>query len=71
MHACNSNTPEAGAGESEVQGHPQLHSYLEASLGCMRPCFKKRGEWKRGDIVAVGRVGQESRWDLEYKGSTA
>lgn len=30
---------EVDAGRSEVQGHPQLPSVFEASLGCMRPCI--------------------------------
>lgn len=66
VHACNSNTPEAEAGGSETQGHPQLHSYLEVSLGYMRPCFKKRGEQKHGDTVAVGGQGRKAigAWNI-------
>lgn len=69
MHVCYPNTPEVEAGGSEVQDHPQLHSHLEASLGYMRPCLK-RGEWKHGDILAFGRLGQAHHSNLGFKDST-
>lgn len=28
MHPCDPNSKEVGGGGSEVQGHPQLHSYI-------------------------------------------
>ena len=37
------------AGGSGVQGHPRLHSELEASLGYKRTCLKKQKEvWTAG-----------------------
>jgi hypothetical protein len=47
---CFSSTHEVTAGQSEVQGHPQLHSEFKASLGYMSTCFKKAGEkdWQDG-----------------------
>lgn len=36
MHACDASTQEVERGEPEIQGHPQLHSHLEGSLGYMR-----------------------------------
>ena len=40
IHACNPNTAEVEAGESEVQGgYTSLHSELKASLGYMRLCL--------------------------------
>lgn len=30
-HACNPSTQEGEAGESSVEGHPQLHSEIKAS----------------------------------------
>lgn len=32
VHACDSSTGKVEAGESEVEGHPQLHSKFPASL---------------------------------------
>lgn len=37
----NTNTPEMEAEGSEVQGHSQLHSKVEASLGYMIPKVKR------------------------------
>lgn len=36
VQACNPSIREEEAGESEAEGHPELHSEFEASLGCMR-----------------------------------
>ena len=33
LHTCNFNTQEAEARESVVEGHPELHSQGETSLG--------------------------------------
>lgn len=41
VHSCNPIIREVEAGGSEVQGHPQLHSKSEASLGYKRLCLKK------------------------------
>jgi hypothetical protein len=45
--ACNPSTLEVGTGGSGVQGQPQLHSKLEASLCYMRFCLK---EMKKGTL---------------------
>ena len=37
---------EVEAGKSEIQSYPWLHR-LEASLGYMRPCLKKKTKTKR------------------------
>jgi hypothetical protein len=33
---------EIKAGESAVQGHPQMHSEFEVSLEYIRPCLKRK-----------------------------
>ena len=38
--AYNPSTWDVVLGQSEVQGHPQLHRELEASMGYVRLCFK-------------------------------
>jgi hypothetical protein len=45
--ACNPSPQEGEVGESGVQGHPQLHSIVTASLNYLRPCLKKRKEKKK------------------------
>lgn len=40
--ACNPMTLEVESGGSGVQGHPQLHEEIEASLGYMSPCLKSK-----------------------------
>lgn len=35
---------EVEAGGAEVQGHPQLHNKVEASLGYLKPCQGKEKE---------------------------
>lgn len=44
LHTRNPNNWEVKAGGSEVQGQPQLHSKVEASLGYMTPYFKEQTE---------------------------
>lgn len=39
VQGYNTNTWEAEAGGSRIQGQPQLHRELKASLGYMRPYF--------------------------------
>jgi hypothetical protein len=40
-YAYNSSTQEVEAGESEIQGHPQLLSKFKGSLRCRRPLSQK------------------------------
>lgn len=49
VHPCNTCTPEAEAGGSEVQSQPWLHSESEASLGYVRSCpnLKKQNKTKQ------------------------
>lgn len=39
-HLHNSSILEVEAGESEVQGYPQLHSEFKVSQGYTKPCLK-------------------------------
>lgn len=42
VHVCNLSTQKVEAGGSRVQGHFQLHSELEDSLGYLRPCLNEQ-----------------------------
>lgn len=43
VRTCNPSTPEVvEAGGSRIQGHPQVHSKFEASMGYKRPKKEKR-----------------------------
>lgn len=46
-HACSPSTREEEAGESGVQGQPQLHMELEVNLGYMRLGLKNRTDKQR------------------------
>lgn len=41
LHAFNPSTQETEAGESGVQGQPQLHRDFETRLSCVRPYLIK------------------------------
>lgn len=41
VYAYNPRTWEVEAGRSEVQSHPQPHSYFQASLGHVKRCLLK------------------------------
>lgn len=49
--AYNSCTWEVEEGKSKVQGHPQLHSELEAGLDCMRPHLKSEAKGLARDCL--------------------
>jgi hypothetical protein len=42
VYTCHSRPWEVKVRKSGVQGHPQLHRVLEASLCYMRPCLKQK-----------------------------
>lgn len=49
---CNSSTNEVEAGESWVQGHPQIHMEFEASLSYLRPCGRRwKGKPKKPSVM--------------------
>lgn len=53
VHTCNASTWKVEAGKANVQGCPQLHNELEASLGYMRSCLKK----PESDFYSLSRRG--------------
>lgn len=42
VHACHPSMREAGAGQSEVEGHPPVHREFEASMSYMKHYFGKQ-----------------------------
>lgn len=54
MHIYKSSNPEVAAGESGVQGQPELRSEFEASLGYMRLCPQTNINAARRMKVALG-----------------
>ena len=51
--ACDPHTQEVEAGGSGVQGHSQLHSEFQKSLGHMKSCLKNRT--RAGELPQWGR----------------
>jgi hypothetical protein len=53
MHAYKLRIWKTEAGDSRIQGHPQLYRKFEASLGYMRHCLKKkiRISWGWGEMA--------------------
>lgn len=56
-----SSTQEAEAGESRVDGLPQLHYVSEASLAYLRPCLGREG---RADFLQVASCRGSARGQL-------
>lgn len=55
IHVYNPNTQETGTGGLGVQGHPQLRTEFEASLGYVILCLKTKQKGKRRSQTASSK----------------
>lgn len=73
MYTDNTNTQEAKAGRSVIQGHLQIHSEFEATLGSVRPCFKNNSnnnkEKKKRLLTFQGHILEIALFLLQMMGT--
>ena len=62
MRACNSNNWVVEAGEEGGQGQPLLWMEFEASLGYVRPCFRKQSTTQKRPCSRCSEIPSYNWW---------